>query len=54
MSKPVLIIAAIIVVILGILTLIPATSIPSMWLGIILLVVGVVSFILGLLDKRKA
>jgi len=52
MSKVVLIVVGAIIAILGILTLFPAMTL-GMWLSIALIGVGIVSIILGFLDKRK-
>jgi cytosine/uracil/thiamine/allantoin permease len=52
MSKVILIIVGVIIAILGILTLFPAMTL-GLWLSIVLIGIGIVSIILGFLDKRK-
>jgi hypothetical protein len=52
MSKVVLIIVGVIVAIVGILTLFPAMTL-GLWLSIALIGVGIISIILGFLDKGK-
>jgi hypothetical protein len=52
MSKVVLIVVGAIIAILGILTLFPIMTL-GLWLSIVLIGVGIVSLILGFLDKRK-
>jgi len=52
MSKVILIIVGIIIAIVGILTLFPMMTI-GLWLSIVLIGVGIVSMILGFLDKKK-
>lgn len=52
MSKVILIIVGAIIAVLGILTLFPM-MILGLWLSIALIGVGIVSIILGFLDKRK-
>jgi len=52
MSKAILIIVGIIIAIVGILTLFPMMTM-GLWLSIVLIGVGIVSMILGFLDKRK-
>ncbi len=52
MSKVILIIVGVIIAIVGILTLFPAMTL-GLWLSIVLIGVGIVSIILGFLDKRK-
>jgi uncharacterized membrane protein len=53
MSKVLLIIVGVIVAIVGILTLFPAMTL-GLWLSIALIGVGMISIILGFLDKGKA
>ena len=52
MSKVILIIVGVIIAIMGILTLFPAMTM-GLWLSIVLIGVGIVSIILGFLDKRN-
>ena len=52
MSKVILIIVGVIIAVLGILTLFPAMTL-GLWLSIVLIGVGIVSIILGFLDKNK-
>jgi hypothetical protein len=52
MSKVILIIVGVIVAIVGILTLFPAMTL-GLWLSITLIGIGIISIILGFLDKRK-
>ena len=52
MSKVILIIVGVIIAIMGILTLFPAMTM-GLWLSIVLIGVGIVSIILGFLDKNK-
>jgi hypothetical protein len=52
MSKVVLIIIGAIIAIMGILTLFPMMTL-GLWLSIVLIGIGIVSIILGFLDKRK-
>jgi uncharacterized protein YqfA (UPF0365 family) len=52
MSKVILIIVGVIIAIVGILTLFPMMTL-GLWLSIVLIGVGIVSIILGFLDKRK-
>ncbi len=52
MSRIILIIVGIIVAIAGILTLFPMMTL-GLWLSIVLIGLGIVSMILGFLDKRK-
>ena len=52
MSKVILIIVGAIIAIMGILTLFPMMTL-GLWLSIVLIGVGIVSIILGFLDKRK-
>ena len=52
MSKVILIIVGAIIAVLGILTLFPVMTL-GLWLSIALIGVGIVSIILGFLDKRK-
>jgi uncharacterized protein (DUF983 family) len=52
MSKVVLIIVGAIIAIMGILTLFPMMTL-GLWLSIALVGIGIVSIILGFLDKRK-
>jgi len=52
MSKVILIIVGVIIAVLGILTLFPAMTM-GLWLSIALIGVGIVSIILGFLDRRK-
>ena len=52
MSKVVLIIVGAIIAIMGILTLFPMMTL-GLWLSIVLIGIGIVSIILGFLDKRK-
>ena len=51
-SKVVLIVIGAIIAIMGILTLIPIMTL-DLWLSIVLIGIGIVSIILGFLDKRK-
>jgi ABC-type transport system involved in cytochrome bd biosynthesis fused ATPase/permease subunit len=53
MSKVILIIVGVIIAVLGILTLFPAMTL-GLWLSIVLIGVGIVSIVLGFLDKKKA
>ncbi|NQT66419.1 MAG: hypothetical protein HQ569_02440 [Actinobacteria bacterium] len=53
MSKVILIIVGVIIAIMGILTLFPAMTM-GLWLSIVLIGVGIVSMILGFLDKNKS
>jgi len=50
MSKVILIIVGVIIAVVGILTLFPAMTM-GLWLSIVLIGVGIVSIILGFLDK---
>ncbi len=52
MSKVILIIVGVIMAIVGILALFPTLTL-GLWLSIVLIGVGIVSIILGFLDKRK-
>jgi uncharacterized protein YqfA (UPF0365 family) len=52
MSKIILIIVGAIIAVMGILTLFPMMSL-GLWLSIALVGIGIVSIILGFLDKRK-
>jgi hypothetical protein len=52
MSKVILIIVGVIVAIVGILTLFPMMTL-GLWLSIVLIGLGIVSIILGFLDKGK-
>ncbi len=52
MSKVILIIVGVIIAIVGILALFPAMTL-GLWLSIVLIGVGIVSIILGFLDKGK-
>jgi len=52
MSKVILIIVGVIIAVVGILTLFPMLTM-GVWLSIVLIGVGIVSIILGFLDKRK-
>ena len=52
MSKVILIIVGVIIAIVGILTLFPTMTL-GLWLSIVLIGVGIVSIILGFLDKGK-
>ena len=52
MSKVILIIVGAIIAVLGILTLFPAMTL-GLWLSIALIAIGIISIILGFLDKRK-
>jgi cytosine/uracil/thiamine/allantoin permease len=52
MSKVILIIVGVIIAVMGILTLFPAMTL-GLWLTIVLIGVGIISIILGFLDKRK-
>ncbi|OFW62719.1 MAG: hypothetical protein A2Z35_05655 [Actinobacteria bacterium RBG_19FT_COMBO_36_27] len=52
MSKIILIIVGVIIAVVGILTLFPAMTL-GLWLSIVLIGVGIISIILGFLDKRK-
>jgi len=52
MSKVILIVVGAIIAVLGILTLFPMMTL-GLWLSIALIGVGIVSIILGFLDKRK-
>lgn len=51
-SKVALIVVGAIIAVLGILTLFPAMTL-GLWLSVVLIGVGIVSIILGFLDKRK-
>ena len=52
MSKVILIIVGVIMAIVGILALFPTMTL-GLWLSIVLIGVGIVSIILGFLDKSK-
>ena len=52
MSKVILIIVGVIMAIVGILTLFPMMTL-GLWLSVVLIGVGIVSIILGFLDKSK-
>jgi hypothetical protein len=52
MSKVILIIVGVIVAIMGIFALFPAMTL-GLWLPIVLIGIGIISMILGFLDKRK-
>ena len=52
MSKVVLIVVGAIIAVMGILTLFPMMTL-GLWLSIVLIGIGIVSIILGFLDKRK-
>ena len=52
MSKVILIIVGVIMAIVGILALFPMMTL-GLWLSIVLIAVGIVSIILGFLDKGK-
>lgn len=52
MSKVILIIVGVVMAIIGILTLFPTIT-SGLWLTIVLIGVGIVSIILGFLDKGK-
>jgi hypothetical protein len=52
MSKIILIIVGAVIAILGILTLFPMMTL-GLWLSIALIGIGIVSIILGFLDRRK-
>ena len=52
MSKVILIIVGVIIAVVGILTLFPAMTL-GLWLTIVLIGVGIISIILGFLDKGK-
>ena len=52
MSKVILIIVGVIIAVVGILTLFPVMTL-GLWLSIVLIGVGIVSIILGFLDKRN-
>jgi hypothetical protein len=52
MSKVILIVVGVIIAIVGILTLFPMMTL-GLWLSIVLIGVGIISIILGFLDKRK-
>jgi uncharacterized protein YqfA (UPF0365 family) len=52
MSKVILIVVGVIIAIVGILTLFPMMTL-GLWLSIVLIGVGIVSIILGFLDKGK-
>ena len=52
MSKVILIIVGVIIAVVGILTLFPAMTM-GLWLSIVLIGLGIVSMILGFLDKNK-
>ncbi len=53
MKKYSLIILGVVLLVLGILALIPAVTIPSTWLAIIVIIVGLISFLMGLTRKPK-
>ena len=52
MSKVILIIVGVIMAILGIFTLFPMMTL-GLWLAIVLIGIGIISIILGFLDKGK-
>ena len=52
MSKVILIVVGVIIAILGILALFPMMTL-GLWLSIVLIAIGIVSIILGFLDKGK-
>ena len=52
MSKVILIVVGVIIAILGILALFPMMAL-GLWLSIVLIGIGIVSIILGFLDKGK-
>ncbi len=52
MSKVILIVVGAIIAVVGILTLFPMMNL-GVWLSIVLIGIGIVSIILGFLDKRK-
>ena len=52
MSKVILIIVGVIIAVIGILTLFPAMTL-GLWLAIVLIGTGIISIILGFLDKGK-
>ncbi len=52
MSKVILIIVGVIIAVVGILTLFPAMTL-GLWLTIVLIGVGIISIILGFLDRSK-
>ena len=52
MSRVILIIVGVIIAVAGILTLFPMLTM-GVWLSIVLIGVGIISIILGFLDKRK-
>lgn len=52
MSKVILIIVGAIIAVMGILTLLPMMTL-GLWLSIALVGIGILSIILGFLDKRK-
>jgi hypothetical protein len=52
MSKVILIIVGVIIAVMGILTLFPAMTL-GLWLTIVLIGTGIISIILGFLDKGK-
>ncbi|HEY5525452.1 MAG TPA: hypothetical protein VIK26_08990 [Clostridium sp.] len=52
MSKVILIVVGVIIAILGILALFPMMTL-GLWLSIVLIGIGIVSIILGFLDKGK-
>ncbi|MCJ7472870.1 MAG: hypothetical protein MUP02_08700 [Actinobacteria bacterium] len=52
MSKVILIIVGVIIAVVGILTLFPMLTM-GVWLSIVLIGVGIVSIILGFLDRSK-
>ncbi len=52
MSKVILIIVGVIIAVIGILTLFPAMTL-GLWLTIVLIGTGIISIILGFLDKGK-
>ena len=52
MSKVILIIVGVIIAVVGILTLFPAMTM-GLWLSIVLIGLGIISMILGFLDKSK-
>jgi hypothetical protein len=53
LSKAVLIVVGVVIAILGILALFP-NVIMGMWLSIVLIVLGIISIIIGFLDKGRA
>ena len=52
MSKVILIVVGVIIAIVGILTLFPMMTL-GLWLSIVLIGIGIISIILGFLDKGK-